>query len=245
MELIVLGSSASYALPGEATSSYLIKDKDKSLLIDIGTGSLSNLFRWQDPGDISALIISHLHMDHFADIYPLRLYLNFEKSGHKLKVFAPKEAKDQLGSVLSPKGKKIFAKTLDFKPINEKSKLKIDSFNVTFKNMIHDIDSFAVKIEAGGKTLVYTSDTSYNENLVKFSRGCDLLLSEATLIVKTSEVAHMTVEQAGRLAQEANVKKLVLTHVWPTFKDDNTLAEAAKYYFGPIELAQANKIYSI
>lgn len=244
MRLIVLGSSASYALPGEATAGYLIQNNGQSVCIDLGTGSLSNLFRWQDPGVIEALILSHLHVDHFADIYPFRLYLNFEKPGEKMTVYAPKNAGKQLACMLSPRGREIFEKTLTFKAITEKT-IQIADFKVTFANMLHDIDSFAVKVEAGGKSLVYSSDTAYNEKLVEFAKDADLLLAESTLTVRVPEVRHMTAAEAGTLAYEANAKSLVLTHVWPTFKDEKTLGEAAKFYSGPIAVAAANKVFDV
>ena len=244
MELIVLGSSASYALPGEATSGYLIRSGDESLVIDLGNGALSNLFRWQDPADMKALILSHTHMDHVSDLYPLRLYLSFDRPGHKLTVIAPEGASKKLSSVLSPKGKKIFDQVLRFKSITEGAR-KIGKFNVSFAKMIHDIPSFAVKIEAGRKSLVYSSDTMFNDKLVKLATNTDLLLSEATLIKKVPEVDHMTVEETARLAEKAGAKKLVLTHIWPTFKDEKTVDEAAKYYSGPIEIANVNAVYKI
>ncbi len=244
MKLIILGSSASYALPGEATAGYLIQSKGQSIAIDMGSGSLSNLFRFQDPADLEALILSHLHADHFADIYPFRLYLNFERPQKKMTVYAPKEAPEQLSSVLSERGKEIFKRKLNFKGIKE-GVHRIGNFKVTFANMVHDIDSFAIKVEMGSKSLVYTSDTAYNDKLAKLAEGADLLLAEATLNVKVKDVRHMTAYEAGQLAKDAGVKKLVLTHVWPTFKDKNTKAEAASKFSGKIEIAVANKVFNI
>ncbi len=244
MKLIILGSSASYALPGEATAGYLIQNEEHSIAIDIGTGSLSNLFRWQDPAKLDALILSHLHVDHFADIYPLRLYLNFERPDKVLDVFAPEKAGEKLSCMLSPKGRKIFERTLIFNNITESTK-NIGPFKITFKKMIHDIDSFALKVEANGKSLVYSSDTAYNENLKELAKDADLLLAEATLDKKIEGVEHMTASEAGKLADEANAKMLVLTHVWPTFKDKNTINTAAENFSGDIECATANKIFEI
>jgi ribonuclease BN (tRNA processing enzyme) len=244
IELIILGSSASYALPGEAAAGYLVRSGEQSLVIDLGTGSLSNLFRWQDPADIEALVLSHLHMDHVADIYPLRLYLNFDRPEKKLDVYAPQAAAEKLSCPLSPKGNEIFKKVLRFKMIN-KGTIQIGGFKLTFAKMVHDIPSFAVKVEAGPKSLVYSSDTSYNDNLVKLAKDADLLLAEATLDVPVAGVQHMTANEAGKIASAAKVKKLVLTHVWPTFKNSQTIVEAAKHYSGEIDLASAGKVYEI
>jgi len=244
MELIVLGSSASYALPGEAAAGYLVRHEGQSICLDLGSGSLSHLFQWQDPADIEALVLSHLHMDHVADIYPLRLYLNFDRPQKQLNVYAPEGAVKQLACVLSPKGFEIFQKMLVFKTISEGT-IQVGNFKLTFAKMTHDIPSFAVKVEAGGKSLVYSSDTTYNEELVELAKEADLLLSEATLNIPVEGVKHMTAAEAGQLAAKANVKRLVLTHVWPTFKDEQTVIEAAKHFSGNIDLAAAGKRYEI
>lgn len=244
MELIILGSSASYALPGEATASYLVKHNGQSICLDIGSGSLSHFFNWQDPANIEALILSHLHMDHVADIYPLRLYLNFDRPEKKLDVYAPEGAAEKLASVLSPKGDKIFQKVLRFKTITENT-IKIGNFKLTFAKMVHDIPSFAVKVEAGSKSLVYSSDTTYNEKLVELAKGADLFLTEATLNIPVEGIDHMTAAEAGELAAKAKVKRLVLTHIWPTYKDEQAIIDAAKHFSGNIDMAVAGKIYEI
>lgn len=244
MKLIVLGSSASYALPDEATAGYLIQEGGHSLALDMGTGCLSNLFRWQDPADLEALILSHLHVDHFADIYPLRLYLNFERPQKTLTVYAPDDAAKTLSCMLSERGKEIFERKLQFNEIAE-SEIQIGSFKIAFVKVVHDIDSYAVKVEANGKSLVYTSDTAYNDKLVQLAQDTDLLLSEATLEIPVAEVRHMTAADAGSLAKEAKAKKLVLTHIWPSFKNSESLEEASKHFQGHIDIAEVNKVFEI
>lgn len=244
MELIVLGSSASYALPDEATSGYLIKSEDNSLAIDLGNGCLSNLFRWQDPANLNALILSHIHMDHVSDIYPLRLYLKFEHPDKKLQIIAPAGSAKKLGSILSPKGFTIFQDTFRFEEISEKN-IQINDFKISFKKMDHDVETFAIKIESSGKKLVYSADTAYNKNLVNFAKDADLLLAEATLIEEIPGVQHMSLKQAAIVASEAKVKKLVITHIWPSHKDSNCIKTASKYFKGKIEMASANKRYKL
>lgn len=244
MKLIILGSSASYALPGEATAGYLIKTEAQSIAIDMGTGSLSNLFRWQDPADLDALVLSHLHADHFADIFSLRLYLNFERPQKRLTVYAPKGAAAKIGSVMSAKGQEIFKKKLIFKDISENT-VKIGKFKIAFAKMVHEISSYALRVENGSKSLVYTSDTAYNKKLVKLADDADLLLAEATLSIDFPAAGHMSAADAGRLAGASRVKKLVLTHIWPTFKDKKIKADAAGEFDGKIEIAAANKVFEI
>jgi ribonuclease BN (tRNA processing enzyme) len=68
----VLGSSSSTPRPGRACSCYLVRAGDTAIALDLGTGSLSNLRRYLAPEQVSAVIISHMHPDHFLDLIPMR-----------------------------------------------------------------------------------------------------------------------------------------------------------------------------
>ena len=102
MELIVLGASAAYPRPGGACSGYLVRDSNTNLLVDCGTGILSNLFRWVDPAYLDAIVITHLHTDHFLDIYPLRYYLQYEKRlVSPIPVFVPSGGEQHILKLIS------------------------------------------------------------------------------------------------------------------------------------------------
>src|SRR5690625_4328919 len=68
MKLTVIGCWGGYPAPGEATSAYLIEKDDFNLLIDVGSGALSKLQQYKHVMDVDAVIVSHYHADHIADI---------------------------------------------------------------------------------------------------------------------------------------------------------------------------------
>jgi len=119
----------------------------------------------------------------------------------------------------------------------------INGFITTFLKTNHVIDSYAVKVKKIGKSIVYTGDTAWSDELVDFSKNADLLICEASLFdgMKGKVEGHLTAGEAGKLANEANVKKLLLTH-FPHFGVIELLKkQASKYFKKEIILAEENK----
>ena len=75
--LTIAGSSSSIPRPDRACSSYLVDDGETSIVLDLGTGAFSNLRRYVDYDRLGAVVISHMHADHFIDLIPLRYALRY------------------------------------------------------------------------------------------------------------------------------------------------------------------------
>ena len=126
-----------------------------------------------------------------------------------------------------------------YNTINEESTMRIGNMHVSFCQTIHPIETYAIKITNGKKTLVYTADTSYfgKEKLVEFAKGADLLICESSLLrawnLPDSE-SHLTAKQAGLIAREAGVSNLMLTHFWPEEDRYSYLIEACDVFPIPI-----------
>ncbi|MDI6689217.1 MAG: MBL fold metallo-hydrolase [Actinomycetota bacterium] len=247
MELIVLGTSAAYPYKGKACSGYLIKEEKTNLLLDCGTGVLSNLFRWLNPMDLNVIVITHLHTDHFLDIYPLRYFLQYDSiPSLPLKVLAPPGASDFICQLISKKGKEQFLELFAFLSINEKIKFEIGHLKLYFHPVPHLIPTFGVRVE-GERKLAYSSDCSYHSSLVNLARGADMFICEATLQQKDAslQIGHLTARQAGEIAQQAKVKRLLLTHIWPAYDPLISKAEAQEAFDGEVILAEENRRYEV
>jgi ribonuclease BN (tRNA processing enzyme) len=124
----------------------------------------------------------------------------------------------------------------------------IGPFVVRTAAMVHPVPAYAIRVEHGDKSLVYTGDTGPNETLVDLARGADLLLSEAALQdddPHNPTDLHLTPADAGEQAKKAGVKRLVITHV-PPWYDRATQAEHARRTFpGPVELATPDAVFDI
>ena len=130
MELEIIGGSGTYPRPGGACNSYLLRSGAERLLLDIGPGSLSRLFTVQDPADVRAIFISHLHPDHFIDIYPLRYYLQFSAAQEKLPItiYAPPGAKEKISPLFSDKNKAGFESVFNWMALKDGTSIRLGKF---------------------------------------------------------------------------------------------------------------------
>jgi len=238
LKLKVVGYWGAYPEPDSATSCYVVSDNNSKIVIDMGSGSLSKLMKYEDINKINDVIISHFHYDHFVDVYPLQfnsmIQQNLKNRKDPVNIYTPY---DPLYS--DAMDYQTFTKNIMF---NQGSIFDINGFITTFLKTNHVIDSYAVKLEKSGKTLVYTSDTAWSDELVEFSKNADLLISEASLFdeMKGKVEGHLTAGEAGKLACLSNVKKLLLTH-FPHFGVIELLKkQASKYYKKEIILAEEN-----
>lgn len=237
MKLTVIGNWGGYPKANEASSGYLLEENNYHILLDCGSGVLSKLPNFLPPDMLNGVIISHYHSDHIADIGVLqhaRLILGLlGKNMDCLPIY---------GHALESSE---FAK-LTYKDITkgvsyaENETLSAGPFQVRFLKTKHPVPCFAMRIETGGKSLVYTGDTAFKEELVSFSQNADLLLCECNFYGDQdgTNAGHMTSHDAGKLASRANVKRLILTHLPHYGRIEQLLEEAAAFYHGEISLAQ-------
>ena len=241
MELKVIGFWGAYPGKNEATSCYLLTQDDFRVVIDLGSGSLSRLQNYVSIDEINAVVLSHFHHDHVADVGSFQYAcLVQEQLGNlpgKMPIYA---AKDEGKAFQSLTHNGTIGKAYDHRKSNE-----IGPFTFQFIKTKHPKPCYAMRISNGDKTIVYTADTSYFEELVDFSRGADLLIAESSFYkgMDGSKAGHMTSEQCGKLADRANVKQLLLTHL-PHFGDHQDLIkEAREQYQGKVELAYEGLTY--
>lgn len=229
MELTVIGCWGGFPKAGEASSGYLLTHDNFHLLIDCGSAVLSKLQTIINPEKLDGIILSHYHADHMADIGVVQhaLYVGkftnqYDKTlsiyGHGLdqKGFNQLTYKDVTAGI-----------SYNFEEI-----LHIGPFQISFVQTHHSVPCFAMRIEADGKSLVYTGDTSYFKELADFSRKADLLLCESNFYkgMDGNGAGHMTSEEAGKTARQAGVDKLVLTHL-PHFGNLSQLKIEAEEQF--------------
>lgn len=264
MELIVLGGSAAAPNPGDASAGYLVVGGETSILLDCGSGVVSKLREHRDPRALSAVVISHLHSDHTLDLVALRYTLQYAPPGPgaAIPLYLPPQGQEflgRLGAVFASGNERpddFWDRTLtlhDYTPhLASGAPLHIGGFALTFAPMQHYIPVWAIRIEevATGRTLTFSADTGPQAPLVEFARGSDVLLCEATLLEQTSGSdpagwGHLTGREAGQIAAEAGVSRLVLTHLWRELGFERYRADASVAFHGPIELASAGLTISI
>jgi ribonuclease BN (tRNA processing enzyme) len=131
------------------------------------------------------------------------------------------------------------AESYDFRVAEEESPFEIGPFVVTPYVMTHvGVKALGYRIEAGGVALAYTGDTGPCDEVIELARNADVFLAEATY-QDTSNLMpfHLSARQAGEIAQQADVRRLVLTHLTPDLDPVVSLREAAEAFDGVVDLA--------
>lgn len=240
MKLTILGTSAAYAPANRACSGYLVEDDAGTVLVDCGSGAVSNLLAHIDPWKLDGIVISHLHFDHYLDIYPLHYYYRFNapQAYAPKPLWAPPGARDYILSLFHEDGGDEFEKYMRFETIADGASCTIADLALTFRHVPHLVDAYAMRV-SGAATLAYSADSEYSEALLKLATGADMLLCEATFEDRQSGKGsgHYTASEVGRLATEAGVGAVVATHFWPTADRDNAARQIRENYAGPVEIA--------
>jgi ribonuclease BN (tRNA processing enzyme) len=247
VRLTVVGCSGSMPGPESPASCYLVEHDGFRLLLDLGNGSFGALQRLADPASIDAVFVSHLHADHCLDVAPFVVWHRYSgRSGGRLvPLYAPVAAERRLALAYDADGDGL-TDVFDFVPVGPGA-LELGPFEASLARTAHPVECYAIRLSAGGRSLVYTGDTGPCPGVVELARGADVLLAEAAH--PDQEPAqppglHLTGRQAGEHAAAAGVGRLLLTHV-PPFVDGQAQLAAACTAFPASELVRPLGVYDI
>jgi ribonuclease BN (tRNA processing enzyme) len=236
--LHVLGCATAGGNPGEPCSGYLVTAGGARILLDCGSGVVSSLLE-RDAAPLDAIVLSHLHFDHIADLVPLAYAhtMGMASDWPAPALHAPPGGAARLAALAEAGGASAdhFASSgLTVSEYDPGAALAIGDATLTFRELVHPGGSHAIRVEAGGGTLVFSGDTALTPALGEHAAGADLLLCEATAL-PASEV-HLPAGEAGRIAREAGCAALVLTHV-DVRERAAALRQARDAFGGPVHAA--------
>ncbi len=248
MKLTVLGSCSAYPGPGAACSGYLVEEGSTKLLIDCGTGVLSNLQRVYMLEYLTHIVISHLHPDHFFDLIPYRYALvrPVYKTLHP-RLYLPPGGSAKLRESFSVFDSSLIAlsNSLEMEEYDPASLLKVGDLSIQFAPVKHYIPSFAMAICSSQK-IVYSADSGPCDELATLVKSVDLFLCEATRCeTDDAEWGHLSACEAATLAKRAEVKRLILTHFWPDCDYSQNLEQARAIFGEELEVAAELRTYNV
>lgn len=251
MILTVLGASGSVPGPTSPCSCYLLERDGYRLLLDLGTGALGGVLARFPAREVDAVVVSHWHSDHSSDV-PALGYAQ-RNSG------APRR---EPTVVLGPPGHPAALGDLEplrlMTPSPSSGPLRLGPFSVWLAAVRHQVPAYAIRVEAGGRSVTYTGDTGPCSAVLALAEGCGVLLAEAALEgshggdpAAAAHPAgfdddpgcppvpphHLTAAQAGELARRCRAALLVLTHLRPWAEPAAALAAVRTEYSGALVAA--------
>jgi ribonuclease BN (tRNA processing enzyme) len=216
VRLHVIGCSPAWPNPGGAQSGYLVSEDGRRLLLDCGPGVLSRLLEHEPWPRIDAIAISHFHLDHWGDLVPWAFGGSF---GRGRDVPAPElwlppggaQTIEKLDSVLFTKP---ILELFDVHEYAAETPFSAAGFELVAYRVEHyDLESYAMRVSAGGRTLAYTADSAPCAALLELGRDADLFLCEATLAEPEPGLrGHLTAGEAVETATAVGAERLVIIH---------------------------------
>jgi ribonuclease BN (tRNA processing enzyme) len=265
VRVTVLGKSPSWQDAGGACSGYLVQDGDTTLLLDCGNGVFAKLRRQIDYLSVDAVVISHLHADHFLDLVPYSYALTYAPRQQPVPVHIWPGTSAPVKPVLHvpPGGRDVFRRVVgtwgnedlienafDLQEYDPQGDVAVGPLNLRFHPVPHYLPTHAVEVTSslnGSGRLTYGADCSPSAELVDFARDTDLLIIEATLPrpERSGVRGHLTPGEAGAHGRDAAARRLVITHVSDELGERWARDEAEKTFGGPVEVAREGAVYVV
>jgi ribonuclease BN (tRNA processing enzyme) len=256
VEITILGCWAPYPKAKGACSGYLLRAGGLNILLDAGNGSFSRLREFIDFRLLDGVIITHLHHDHYLDLFPLRHAVEGarragERSG-PVRLVAPSFPQEAYQELAGYKDayeitsiESLAGETLD-------SGLQVQRLDwgglvIHFVKARHSLPAYSIAVEEQGR-FVFSGDTAKTEEILKLAAGADLFLCEASGLDSDAEYmknSHLTARQAGEIAKQAGVKRLLLTHFWPEYDPGELCRQAAEGFGKPAMAAVERETYKV
>ncbi len=251
MQVTVLGKSPSWQDAAGACSGYLVQEDGYTLLLDCGNGVFSRLREFVDYADVDAILITHLHADHFFDVVPYSFALSYgvrSDSPHPA-LHVPPGALDcfrRVGGCLGDES--LVPGAFAVSEYDGTRPLSLGPFEVHLREVPHYVLTHAVRITAPGSgCFTFGADCRPNQGLVEFASGSDLFFVEATLSAPETfgYRGHLTAREAGEHGRAALAERLVLTHFSDELASERVAAEGSAGYGAAVELAHGGAVFTV
>ncbi len=245
MEVTIVGSGTVVPRIARRQSCVVVRVGDETLVFDLGSGTIRGMLHaGLDPFAVDRIFFTHFHPDHTVDIVPLLFAMNYgsdEPRARSLYVTGPEPFASFWSNVLSVWGEWMegdYPLEVSELPHECRSPLELPDCKLSWAPAVHRPESIAYRLEADGRSFVYTGDTEYSEAVVGLAHGANTLLVECSFPDGSPVPGHLTPGGVARIATEAGVERVVLTHIYPAADDLNLISLVSRGYGGEVLVAK-------
>jgi ribonuclease BN (tRNA processing enzyme) len=248
VELTVLGAGPAYTdRPGATGAAYLVRDGETAVLLDFGQGSFPRLTGEIEPSTLDAILVSHLHPDHFIDLVALRHYLRYEFApSRRVRVLAPAGLDGRLDALHAEPG--FTSEALDVSALGE-GHLQVGSLDIEARLVTHTEESYGFRVVAdgAGPGIVYSGDCGRASDLVPLIQPGDVLLTEVSFGSGSVPpgAQHLNAQAVGDLAAATHAGRVLLTHLQMGNDEAATIDAVKARYPGSVELVEPGSRFTV
>jgi ribonuclease Z len=244
MRLTVLGSGSCELRQERSSPAYLLKAGGSSLMLDLGQGAWRRLLdQGVKAATIQGVLISHHHLDHISDLLPLLFALKYDPvmkeharitlMGHPGLNWVLEGLGGVFGEWVQPS-----EENLRYAWLETGEKIELAGITIRAGMASHMETSLAYRLEYQGLSVVYLGDSEYDPGLADFALGAELLIAHCAATDSNPKPGHIGPSQAGKLAAEAEVKALLLSHLYREVDPLKAVAAAGKQFDGRVFAAE-------
>lgn len=255
MRVTVLGCAGGIPTPSNPNTSLLVRTADVTVAIDFGHGAIGALQRHVAPDALDAVLLTHLHADHCADLASLLVQRRYDPAGadrrRVLPLFAPDGAMERIATAYAPtpeaRASEDVSDAFEHHPLCDGEAIRIGSLTIVPFAVEHPVEAYGFRVDDGAGVFAFTGDTGPCPALERLAAGADLLLTEATWQHRPDLPAgnHLSGRQAGGMAARAGAREVLLTHI-PLWRDGAAiLAEARRACPAPVAVAEPGRTYGV
>ncbi|HSL01415.1 MAG TPA: MBL fold metallo-hydrolase [Rubrobacteraceae bacterium] len=244
MEVTVVGSGTVVPRLSRRQSCVVVAASGETLVFDLGSGAVRGMLHaGLDPFAVDRIFFTHFHPDHTVDAVTLLFTIKYGAEGERtrpLSLTGPRPFEDFWRSLSGAWGKLLvgdYPTLVSELPHECDSPIELAGCSLSWAPAEHRPESIAYRLVSGERAFVYTGDTAYSESVVQLARDSHTLLIECSFPDESPVPGHLTPQSVARIASEAGVERVVLTHIYPQTDERDLPAKVRRGYDGEVLIA--------
>src|ERR671916_1844241 len=245
MKITVVGSGTVVPRLERRQSCVVVEAAGETLVFDLGSGAARGMLHaGLDPFAVDRVFFTHFHPDHTVDVVPLLFSIKYgaeEERTRPLYLTGPEPFRSFWDSLTEVWGEFMvgdYPTHVSELPHECPSPLDLPGCRLSWAPAEHRPESIAYRLDDEEGSFVYTGDTEYSESVVELARGAQTMLIECSFPDKCPVPGHLTPSGVARIASEAGVRRVVLTHIYPAAEDVDLVTEVGRGYAGEVIVAE-------